>query len=79
MTFIAIPYVPHINSQNQYFADGFYVKEIKFWFKYAAKIIVAVYLQTIVKTRIQFSTYFEGYGLVEDADFSVSALQFGKM
>jgi GT2 family glycosyltransferase len=27
---------------------------------------------------IQFSTYFEGYGLYEDADFSIRALQFGK-
>ena len=26
----------------------------------------------------QFSTYFEGYGLYEDADFSIRALQFGK-
>lgn len=27
---------------------------------------------------IQFSTYFEGYGLYEDADFSIRALQYGK-
>lgn len=27
---------------------------------------------------IQFSQYFEGYGLYEDADFSIRALQFGK-
>lgn len=27
---------------------------------------------------IKFSSYFEGYGLYEDADFSVRALQFGK-
>ena len=27
---------------------------------------------------IKFSTYFEGYGLYEDADFSLRALQFGK-
>lgn len=27
---------------------------------------------------LRFSTYFEGYGLYEDADFSISALQFGK-
>lgn len=27
---------------------------------------------------IQFSKYFEGYGLYEDADFSIRALQFGK-
>jgi GT2 family glycosyltransferase len=27
---------------------------------------------------IRFSTYFEGYGLYEDADFSIRALQFGK-
>jgi GT2 family glycosyltransferase len=27
---------------------------------------------------IQFSTYFEGYGLYEDADFSIRVLQFGK-
>jgi GT2 family glycosyltransferase len=28
--------------------------------------------------NIQFSSYFEGYGLYEDADFSIRALQFGK-
>jgi GT2 family glycosyltransferase len=28
--------------------------------------------------NIQFSHYFEGYGLYEDADFSLRALQFGK-
>jgi GT2 family glycosyltransferase len=27
---------------------------------------------------IRFSPYFEGYGLYEDADFSIRALQFGK-
>lgn len=27
---------------------------------------------------IRFSSYFEGYGLYEDADFSIRALQFGK-
>lgn len=27
---------------------------------------------------IRFSTYFEGYGLYEDADFSIRALKFGK-
>lgn len=27
---------------------------------------------------LRFSTYFEGYGLYEDADFSIKALQFGK-
>jgi GT2 family glycosyltransferase len=28
--------------------------------------------------HIKFSNYFEGYGLYEDADFSLRALQFGK-
>ena len=28
--------------------------------------------------KIQFSTYFEGYGLYEDADFSIRTLQWGK-
>ena len=32
----------------------------------------------IVFDSIQFSPYFEGYGLYEDADFSIRALQFGK-
>lgn len=32
----------------------------------------------IVFDSIRFSTYFEGYGLYEDADFSLRALQFGK-
>lgn len=32
----------------------------------------------IVVDEIQFSSYFEGYGLYEDADFSIRALQFGK-
>lgn len=32
----------------------------------------------IVYDSIQFSTYFEGYGLYEDADYSIRALQFGK-
>jgi GT2 family glycosyltransferase len=32
----------------------------------------------IVFDSIQFSSYFEGYGLYEDADFSIRALQFGK-
>jgi GT2 family glycosyltransferase len=27
---------------------------------------------------LRFSTFFEGYGLYEDADFSIRALQFGK-
>jgi len=31
-----------------------------------------------VFNQIQFSSYFEGYGLYEDADFSIRALQFGK-
>lgn len=31
-----------------------------------------------VVDAIQFSSYFEGYGLYEDADFSIRALQFGK-
>ena len=31
-----------------------------------------------VVDSILFSTYFEGYGLYEDADFSIRALQFGK-
>ncbi len=31
-----------------------------------------------VVNAIQFSPYFEGYGLYEDADFSIRALQFGK-
>lgn len=32
----------------------------------------------IVFDSLRFSTYFEGYGLYEDADFSIRALQFGK-
>lgn len=32
----------------------------------------------IVVDSIRFSPYFEGYGLYEDADFSIRALQFGK-
>lgn len=32
----------------------------------------------IVFENIKFSPYFEGYGLYEDADFSIRALQFGK-
>lgn len=31
-----------------------------------------------VTDNITFSTYFEGYGLYEDADFSIRALKFGK-
>ena len=31
-----------------------------------------------VFNQIQFSPYFEGYGLYEDADFSIRAMQFGK-
>jgi GT2 family glycosyltransferase len=31
-----------------------------------------------VLDAIRFSPYFEGYGLYEDADFSIRALQFGK-
>jgi GT2 family glycosyltransferase len=31
-----------------------------------------------VVDHIKFSSYFEGYGLYEDADFSIRALQFGK-
>jgi GT2 family glycosyltransferase len=31
-----------------------------------------------VINHIRFSSYFEGYGLYEDADFSIRALQFGK-
>jgi GT2 family glycosyltransferase len=31
-----------------------------------------------VTDSISFSTYFEGYGLYEDADFSIRALKFGK-
>lgn len=31
-----------------------------------------------VLNSIQFSSYFEGYGLYEDADFSIRALEFGK-
>ncbi|MBC5841416.1 MAG: glycosyltransferase [Flavobacteriaceae bacterium] len=32
----------------------------------------------VVVDSIKFSFYFEGYGLYEDADFSIRALQFGK-
>lgn len=32
----------------------------------------------IVFENIKFSAYFEGYGLYEDADFSIRALKFGK-
>ena len=32
----------------------------------------------IVFENINFSTYFEGYGLYEDADYSIRALKFGK-
>lgn len=32
----------------------------------------------VVTDRISFSPYFEGYGLYEDADFSLRALKFGK-
>ena len=32
----------------------------------------------VVFKSIQFSRYFEGYGLYEDADFSIRALKFGK-
>ncbi len=32
----------------------------------------------IVFQNIKFSTYFEGYGLYEDADYCIRALQFGK-
>jgi GT2 family glycosyltransferase len=32
----------------------------------------------IVYENIAFSTYFEGYGLYEDADYSIKAQQFGK-
>jgi GT2 family glycosyltransferase len=31
-----------------------------------------------VVQEIKFSTYFEGYGLYEDADFSIRALEYGK-
>jgi GT2 family glycosyltransferase len=34
--------------------------------------------RTIVTNTIKFSTYFEGYGLYEDADYSIRALKFGK-
>jgi GT2 family glycosyltransferase len=34
--------------------------------------------RTKVFDSLRFSTYFEGYGLYEDADFSIRALQFGK-
>jgi glycosyltransferase involved in cell wall biosynthesis len=33
----------------------------------------------IVFQTLQFSTYFEGYGLYEDADFTLRVSQFGKM
>lgn len=32
----------------------------------------------IVYDNVKFSTYFDGYGLYEDADYSIRALQFGK-
>jgi len=32
----------------------------------------------IVINNIKFSTYFEGYGLYEDADYSLRALKYGK-
>ena len=31
-----------------------------------------------VFSKVNFSTYFEGYGLYEDADYSIRALSFGK-
>jgi GT2 family glycosyltransferase len=39
---------------------------------------MAMAFRRVVFENIQFSTYFEGYGLYEDADFSLRALQFGK-
>lgn len=40
MTFVIITHVPHILSQNQYFAYGPYVREMNIWTKYADRIII---------------------------------------
>jgi GT2 family glycosyltransferase len=46
---------------------------------YQADLLIGMSMsfRKIVVENIKFSSYFEGYGLYEDADFSVRALKFG--
>ena len=48
--------------------------------EYAVDLLIGMSFsfRKVVLENIKFSTYFEGYGLYEDADFSIRALKYGK-
>lgn len=52
MTFVIITHVPHILSQNKYYAYGPYVREMNIWVKHADKVIIVAPKTTLDKTPI---------------------------
>ncbi|HEU4788837.1 MAG TPA: glycosyltransferase [Flavobacterium sp.] len=52
MKFAIITHVPHIQSQNQYFAYGPYVNEMNIWVKYCDEIIIVAPIQKAEITAI---------------------------
>jgi glycosyltransferase involved in cell wall biosynthesis len=52
MKFIIITHVPHILSQNQYFAYGPYVNEMNIWSRYINELIIVAPIQKIERTAI---------------------------
>ena len=52
MKFAIITHVPHIQSENQYFAYAPYVNEMNTWSKYINELIIVAPIQNIDKTTI---------------------------
>lgn len=52
MTFAVITHVPHIESQNQYFAYSPYVREMNIWSKYVDNMTIVAPLSKANKTAI---------------------------
>jgi glycosyltransferase involved in cell wall biosynthesis len=57
MIFLIITHVPHILSQNQYFAYGPYVREMNIWIKQATKVIIVAPQSAVGKTDLDI--YYE--------------------
>jgi glycosyltransferase involved in cell wall biosynthesis len=55
MTFAIITHVPHIHSQNQYFAYAPYVREMNIWSKYSDVLLIVAPIQIADKTAIDCS------------------------
>ncbi|MFZ4671537.1 MAG: glycosyltransferase family 4 protein [Flavobacterium sp.] len=61
MTFTIITHVPHIESQNQYFAYSPYVREMNIWSKYVDNMTIVAPLSNTNKTEID--SYYECHNI----------------